>query len=145
TAIFEQSEWLADARAEVVDADFASINAAQLTEILADPTADEEQGIIVYVSQLVPLIADSMAAEGLCLTEASIAPVDGSELERPIRVGIVDRGTAEHCEFIDGPFGAETDGVDIGGFIENFSEKTRVWLAPSGTVPMQDAEDLPVF
>ncbi len=145
TAIFEQSEWLSDARAEAVKSDFAAVDAATLEEILAAPYAYAEQGIVVDVSQILPLTSDSMAAEGLCLTEATIAPADGSELERMPRIGIVDRGTAEHCEFIDGPFGTETDAVELGGFIENFGEKTRVWLAPSGTVPVQDEDDLPLF
>lgn len=145
TAIFEQSEWLSDARAEALESDFAAVDAATLEEILAAPAAYEDQGIIVDVSEVLPLFSDPMAAEGLCLTEATIAPADDSELERMTRVGIVDRGTAEHCEFIDGPFGTETDAVELGGFIENFGEKTRVWLAPSGTVPVQDEDDLPLF
>lgn len=145
TAIYERSEWLAEARADAVESDFAAVDATQLEEILADPASYEDQGIIVNVTQFLPLIVDSMEAEGLCLIEVSISPPDGSELTFLTRAGIVDRATTDHCELLDGPFGEEADEGYFSYFIEDFNSQTRVWLQPNGTMPTEGGEDLPIF
>lgn len=143
--IFDKSAWLADARADVTEADFTAVDTAQLEEILADPAAYEDQGIIVDAAQFLPLTADGTESDGLCMTEASLAPTDGTAPPLLARAAIVDRGTPEHCELTDGPFGEEAEAGDLGSFMEDFSKPTRVWLAPTTTILGEDDDDLPVF
>ncbi|MGO1434087.1 MAG: hypothetical protein ACTHV4_00600 [Canibacter sp.] len=139
--VLDESQWLEDARKIVDPADYTEVDAAQLSEIMADPDAYAEQGIIVSATMATPMNHSGFAQQGLCLTSVTLL-VSGETPDLSQRAGILDRGTEYECPLADQLLGLDEESDDLVG---SQSEEYRMWLVRGGTTKAEDGEEMPVF
>lgn len=139
-AILEKSKWVEDAREEVEDSDFSEIDSAALAEIMADPEAHMEAGIIVNASMGEALVHEVFNSQGLCISGATLTASD-EEADISQRAAILDRGTADDCPLIDRMLGLDSNE----SISDSLAASHRMWLVPSGMITGPDGNDLPTF